>query len=454
MAALNLARRGIPVMVLEQADQPGGLAGGHRRGENFYDLGVHMLHAFDGEVFEIIKELMAEERIEVELNAKIRWGGKNYRYPLQFADMLRGMNPFTLLHCSLGLFATQLLAGVISEREPADAEEALIQLYGKPLYRFFFEEFTERYWGIHPRDLSAAFIKSKMPRLSAIDIIKRQLARFGFKERAGRAVESALLQETLHYSRKGAEAMPRRLAAAVEAAGGEVRLRCPVETVHLDEGGRACAVTVTNLASGAQERLEGGAIIATVPLPLLVTSLHPKPPSEVIAAAGNLRFKPIAVYGLLVSKEKAIDALYIYYRNYVFHRVGEPKNAGLEVTPSDHTLLLVEMTCEEGDAKWRGDQSIMDQIYRDLEAEGICTREQVVETHVLNCATGYPIFDRGFEPFLETIRQHLAAVPNLRSVGRQGGFCYPNMHQAMRMGMDAAAEIAAMRDAAEPATKQ
>ena len=353
------------------------------------------------------------------------------------------MNPFTLLHCSLGLFATQLLAKFTAEKEPADAREALIQLYGKPLYRFFFEEFTERYWGIHPRELSATFIKSKMPRLSAVDIIKRQLAKFGFKEKGGRAVESALLQETLHYSRNGAEAMPRRLTAAVEAAGGEIKFACPVKAVHLDDAGRACAVTVEHTESGSQERLEASAVISTMPLPYLAKSLRPEAPENVIKAARELRFKPIAVYGLLVKKEKAIDALYIYYRRHVFHRVGEPKNAGLKVTPSDHTVLIVEMTCEEGDAKWRGDQSVIDEIYKDLELEGICTRDEVVETHLLTCPTGYPIFDLGFEPSLEAVQNHVASVPNLTSVGRQGGFCYPNMHQAMRMGIDAAGETLA-----------
>ncbi len=67
----------------------------------------------------------------------------------------------------------------------------------------------------------------------------------------------------------------------------------------------------------------------------------------------------------------------------------------------------------------------------------------MVETHVLTHPTGYPIFDRGFEPSLEAVKDHIASVSNLRSVGRQGGFCYPNMHQAMRMGIDAATETLA-----------
>ena len=250
-------------------------------------------------------------------------------------------------------------------------------------------------------------------------------------------MESALLQETLHYSRNGAEAMPRRLLEAVEAAGGggetgTGRWKRFTSMTPEERGLSQCAA----LRMERKRTVEGVAVISTLPMPYLAKSLQPEAPEDVMRAAGNLRFKAIAVYGLLVKKEKAIDALYIYYRRHVFHRVGEPKNAGLKVTPSDHTVLIVEMTCEEGDAKWRGDESILERVYADLESEGICTRDEVVETHILTCPTGYPIFDLGFEPSLELVQNHIASVPNLRSVGRQGGFCYPNMHQAMRMGIE------------------
>jgi protoporphyrinogen oxidase len=57
--------------------------------------------------------------------------------------------------------------------------------------------------------------------------------------------------------------------------------------------------------------------------------------------------------------------------------------------------------------------------------------------------TGYPVFSLGFEPNLETVKQWVASVPNLQSVGRQGGFTYPNMHSAMRMGAKAAEKVMA-----------
>ncbi|MEM9280306.1 MAG: FAD-dependent oxidoreductase [Verrucomicrobiota bacterium] len=435
-AARTLAARGVEVTLLEKESIPGGLATSHKRGNNFYDLGVHMLHEFDREIFGDIKDLMGSERIEVQLDAKIRWAGSFYRYPLQFADMIRGIPPLELAQMVCGLFWAQIREK-ISPWEPANAEEALIQLYGNPLYRFFFKDFTERYWGIPPQKLSAAFIKSKMPRLSAVDVFRKIMNKVGIKEKAGRAVESALLEETLHYSRTGAETMPRCIAKEIEHRGGQVLLGSEVTDLHLEQG-RVGSVSYRSSGSDRTRRISCDFCISTIPITHLVKSASPTPPLEVVESCQQLRYKPLAVYGLLVNKEKAIDGLYIYYRERIFHRVGEPKNAGLNVEPSNHTVLIVETTCELGDGKWRGDSEIFSQITRDLEAEKICSADDIVETHLLTAPTGYPVFALGFETHLERLRAYIESIPNLYSTGRQGGFCYPNMHSAMRMGVDAA----------------
>ena len=147
----------------------------------------------------------------------------------------------------------------------------------------------------------------------------------------------------------------------------------------------------------------------------------------------------MTVYALLVNKPRCMDALYTYYRDRCFHRVGEPKNAGLLVTPADHTTLIVETTCETGDPKWNGEA--LPDILNDLEAEGLCSAEQVVEHHLLHAAQAYPVFAKGFEPHLETVLDYLSRFKNLRTAGRQGAFTYPNMHTAMRMGADAVTSL-------------
>ncbi|MGI9240349.1 MAG: FAD-dependent oxidoreductase, partial [Verrucomicrobiales bacterium] len=424
------------VTLIEKEEQFGGLAVSRKRGENYYDLGVHMLHEHDPEIFEDVMGMMGDESIEVQLDARIRWAGSFYRYPLQFGDMIQGIPPLTLARCVVSLFAAQL-RNKIAPWEPENCEEALRQLYGNELYRFFFEDFTHRYWGIHPRDISAMFVKRKMPRLTAVDAIKKALSVVGFKEGKGRTVESALLDETLHYAPTGAEAMPRLIAEQVRRDGGRLLPGCSLERVHLT-GGSITGVTYKPDDGGESQFVECDHCISTVPVPLLISKIYPRPPKQIRDSATHLHYLPIVIYGLLVKIDRALDGLYVYYRDRVFHRVGEPKNAGLKVVPDGHTVLIVEMTCQIGDEKWTGAETFRERVYDDLEAESICKRDDVVEFHILRSEHGYPVFGIEYEPHHEAILDYFEKFPTLQSTGRQGGFCFPNMHSAMRMGAEAA----------------
>lgn len=426
---------GVEVTLIEKEARPGGLATSHRHGENFYDLGTHMLHEFDKEICEDILAMMGDESFPVELNAKIRWAGSFYRYPLQFSDMIKGIPPWTLFKCVAGLLIAQAQQKLFP-KEPKNAEEALQQLYGDMLYRFFFRDFTHRYWGFPTTEMSATFITSKMPRLTAVDMVKKILAKLGLKDSV-RAVDSALLEETLHYAKTGAEAMPRHLAQFIGDRGGRLHFNSAVSALERGRDGRVVAVLFRHTQTGVEQRIAADYVINTVPIKYLLDAIEAVP-EDVHASARHLQYKPITIHGLLVNKPKCLDALYIYYRERIFHRIGDPKNAGLAVTPPDHSVLIVETTCDVGDDKWNATPAVRDQIMADLEAENICTRDQIVEWHVMHAETGYPVFRLGFEPHHEAVKAFLRTVPNLQTTGRQGGFCYPNMHSAMRMGAKAA----------------
>lgn len=452
-AARVLSRAGLRVTLLEREAVVGGLAAGHERGGNFYDLGVHHLHAFDREIFEDIRGLMGERLVPVPKRALIRYGRGYRRYPLELKDMLLGIPPLVLARALLGLVAQQV-RNRWAPMPVENAEDALIELYGRPLYRFFFADFTRRYWGQPPATLSAGFVRRKMPRLSAVDLVKKTLARFGLQERSAAAVESATAEETLWYGRSGARDMPMALADAITAAGGAILLESPVVALEA-EGGRIRAVRYRR--AGAEQRLACDACLSTIPLPLLARFLEPAAPEEVLAAAARLRHRPMVVYGLLVRRPRILAALYVYYRDRVFHRLAEPGQSGMQVQPAGHSLLLVEIMCRRDDAFWRASPEALAQVVADLEAEGLLRAEEIVETHCLRAEHAYPVFDLGFEAQQAVVDQHLAGFANLRSTGRQGAFCYPNMHTSMRMGAEAAqglaAELAAQGLAAELAAQ-
>ena len=123
------------------------------------------------------------------------------------------------------------------------------------------------------------------------------------------------------------------------------------------------------------------------------------------------------------------------------HRIGEPKNAGMKVTPSDHTVLIVEMTCDIGDPKWNDAPAIRERITADLATEGICEADEITGWNHFTNPHGYPIYKLDFETHLGKINRWLDTQPNLISTGRQGAFTYPAMHRAMRMGHDAAIRL-------------
>jgi len=430
-AAHTALELGADVSLFEKESQFGGLAAGHHLGGNWFDLGVHMLHAFDQEIFQTCADAMGSERTEVPLKSHIKWGGKIYHYPLRGRDILAGIPPLTLARCLAGLLVAELQTRFSNFTPGDDAESALIELYGDPLYQFFFRDFTHRYWGLHPRQLSAEFVRRKMPRLSAVDVFKNLLEKLHLAKPRD-ATEGALRFETLHYSATGSETLPRSLAASLQKRGANLHPNSPVTKITHDHQ----KITGTNHSPAT---LQNSLFISTLPLPHLIRSLDPAPPAEILAAADQLRFKPMTVYALLVKKDRCMDALYTYYRDRIFHRVGEPKNAALQVRPEGHTTLIVETTCEIDDPKWSG--QALPRILADLQAEGLCTPDQIVSHHLIHATHAYPIFAKGFEAHLEKITTYLAKFSNLRTTGRQGAFTYPNMHSAMRMGSTAATEL-------------
>ncbi|HNR68742.1 MAG TPA: FAD-dependent oxidoreductase [bacterium] len=431
-AAHKLAERKIPVIVLEKEAVPGGLAAGFERNGNCYDLGVHHLHGFDREILTDIQNLMGERLQPVELKALIRHGKGFHQYPLQFTDMLGSIPPWTLVGALSGILIQQII-NQFDKSTASDAEEALVRIYGRPLYNYFFRDFTHAYWGLPASQLSAVFVRSKMPRLSAVDVIKDHLKKLGFRFRE-ESTASALCKETLWYAPSGSREVPEALANAIINDGGKVLMASPVvridtadnkiQAVHFSQEGKPCSFPCSYCLS-------------TIPLPDLIRALHPVPDAKVLDAVGHLHYKPIAVFGLLVCKTKVLNALYVHFRKRIFHRLAEPKNSGLQVSPEGCTVLIAEMTCEVGDDRWFGGSETRSRLLQDLQAEGLITPEEILEIHHFNARHAYPIFNLGFEEHFQKVMAQLQQIENLQSVGRQGGFSYPNMHATMRMGADA-----------------
>ena len=169
-SAVELTRSGEwDVTVLEKADRIGGLAASFQLGPALFDFGPHAFHSQEPRIIQFFQTLMAGQYHEIKKDVAIQFNGKLYPYPLNPAQALRNMPPMSSLRCGAS-YAWNLLTNFKAVESLRSSEEFFVKNFGWELYRLFFEGYTAKVWGIHPRDLSIEFIKNRLPPASLLRI--------------------------------------------------------------------------------------------------------------------------------------------------------------------------------------------------------------------------------------------------------------------------------------------
>jgi len=114
---------------------------------------------------------------------------------------------FTLCYYVLGLFAAQFRnysSRPGCRRTPRKLSSCS---YGNPLYEFFFKDFTHRYLGIHPRaaERHLHHHQDAAPQRRGVHVQRSGWPKSASRTRPSVPWTAPCTQETLHYSRTGAE---------------------------------------------------------------------------------------------------------------------------------------------------------------------------------------------------------------------------------------------------------
>ncbi len=440
--AWKLVQQGRKVIVLERESVVGGLAARVRRGENDYSYGTHHMHSPAQEQLKPFQELMGAELLELQRKLEIKFMGRFYPYPLRSKDLLLGMPPVLMVRSLLSL-GRSLIASRFTSARPANAEEAIIALYGRRLYDVMFHEYTERFWGMPVDQISTTFVEKRMPGINAIEKFKQLLSRLGAIGKGGLGKTAVIGSGAMYTTTRGVGPVFEKMAGEVERLGGEVRTDASLIAVKT-EGGRVRGV-VHESASGPRE-IACAALVSTIPITHLARSLTPLPRAAVLSASSRLTFRALLAVALVVRPKRRLNAMFTYFPDRVFHRLSEMGRPVAKVSPSGATILLAELTCDVGDALWQDPSSIEQRVVDDIVAEGLADRDGILEVHYLRTPQAYPRYDLGFESALETLQEHLAQIPNLVSTGRQGTFQFTSAIPAMSMAWKHTEEMLARNE--------
>ena len=390
-AAYELLRKheGYEVVVLEKTDSIGGISKTVRHGGNRMDIGGHRFFSKDQAVMDWWQEVMplqgapSMDDLILKREVPLAKGGPDPQktdrvmltrnrvsriyYQKHFFDYPISLKWSTLKTMGFGTtmkVGFSYLHSVVRKLPETSLENFYINSFGRKLYSMFFEGYTEKLWGRHPREISAEWGAQRTKGLSIRGILKDMLSKvFMSKEARARKVQTSLIEE-FRYPKFGPGQLWETVAADIRAAGGEVRLRCGVTGIET-ENGRVTAVRFTE--NGEEKRLEGDAFFSSMPLRELVDQMN-SVPAEVKRIADGLPYRDFVTVGLLVNRLNLKNGthlktlgdivpdcwIYVQDTNVKLGRIQIFNNwSPYMVEDPEHTVWLgLEYFCTEGDDFW------------------------------------------------------------------------------------------------------
>ncbi|MCX7015699.1 MAG: FAD-dependent oxidoreductase [Candidatus Sumerlaeota bacterium] len=432
-AAIRLKELGVPrVVVLERAEQAGGLARTLQVGPGYSDIGPHRLYTDIPEIERFYREVAAGSLFDVERHSRIFLEGRFLRYPPGIRDLLRVPGPLRLAGFAASWAKAQALA-LAGRRDDRTCDGLMRRAYGSALYEYMLRPYSEKVFKTDPRRLDAEAARVRIPASSLASMVRWVFPR---RNRGGAPVSLA----RFHYLRGGAQGLVDHMLRRARGLGAEILTRNEAIGFVVESGRVAAAAT----RSPEGERLvPADAFISTIPLPDLAEALHRAQPMKEAAleSARALRYLDLLLVLLLVKRNLVSGNHWIYFPEprFIFNRACEPKAFDPGLAPRDRSVLSCDITCRPGQDLWNEpDEAIYLRVVAELAGTGLFRVEEVADVAVYRVRHAYPVYDLGYGKNVDEALAGLSQYENLVTTGRQGLFNYNNMDHSIFMGFRAA----------------
>jgi protoporphyrinogen oxidase len=428
-AAFQLHKHGLRCTVLEADDQVGGISRTVERDGWRFDIGGHRfftkVSAVDGLWHEI---LPAEDFLLRPRKSRIFYDGKYFDYPLKPGNALRNLGPIEATRC-IGSYLWARL------RPPADQtnyEGWLVARFGWRLYRTFFKTYTEKVWGVPVSEMPADWAAQRIKSLSLGKAIAGAL-----RPRRNQKEITSLIEE-FQYPKYGPGMIWEACREKVTTQGSEVIMQAEVVALrHAD--GRASSVIAAH-RDGTRSERPCAEVISSMPISQLIQAMDPPAPSDVRAAADDLRYRDFLTVALMVAADKVAwrdNWIYVHDPSVRTMRIQNFGSWSPYLVKDGRNVLGLEYTLFEGDKTWEAsDEELIESGKGELEQLGLIRSADVEGGYVIRQRRAYPIYDERYRANIEKIRSWLSEhAQNVHPVGRNGMFRYNNQDHSMYTAM-------------------
>jgi len=422
-AAVTAMRMGASAIVLEAAEEPGGLVRSHRVDGYTFDRCGHVLHLARPETRALIDGVTApDDWVEVERRSAVWMRDRLVPYPFQLH--LAHAPPDVREAC---------LAGLPDEAGFSACESHDLGLgawidgtLGRGIGEHFMVPYNEKLATVPIDELTCAWLGRFAPRPAPQDI------RDGARSTRVRQVG---YNQRFRYPRAGGIDLVWKALAAVIPP---VRTSAPVDAIDVE------ARTVT---LGTGERIGyRHAVLASVPLDRLVRLVTPAR-----AAAGSasvLRANTVTCVNVgvrrLSPRFRGLQWVYLPERRFCAYRVGFYGALSRATAPAGRDGIYVEIAHRDDVSE----AAMVDAAIADLVSLGaIDGRDDVEVVLPVRVPQAYVIHDRRWAAARAALLHELEACGVL-PIGRYGRWEYASIDDALAQGMDAPARALALRESA------
>jgi len=238
--------------------------------------------------------------------------------------------------------------------------------------------------------------------------------------------EIALL---LRYPPKGIGMIMHAIGNKIKKLGGKVYLGYSVQQIVRNSNDTFTVITKHN---DTIKKFYADFVVSSIPLPLTLKMLHPKPPKGLTKSYKGINFLSLIVVYFVIPKRNILSSSYLYFVGRPYNRISEINKFSTEMCPADENMIGVEISCHYNDNVWKyNDKQLFEYCIRSLEKDKIIKRDEVKRIFVLRARHAYPIFYSDHEKRLKSILEYIYSIPNLEVTGRVGKFLYVDIDQCL-----------------------
>lgn len=461
----------IKPLILEESDFIGGISRTATHNGNRMDIGGHRFFSKSEQVNDLWRKLMplqgapSFDDIKTNTEKELVPGGPDPEidekvlllrnrvsrifYLRKFFDYPISLKPETFINMG---FSRTVKAGFgylhscVFKKDEDSLENFYINRFGKPLYEMFFEDYTEKLWGVNPSNISADWGAQRVKGLSLTKAVLNVLTK-PFKKKE--EVETSLIEQ-FYYPKKGPGQLWETLAQEVEALGGKILKSNCVKTISIRDK-QIQSVGVETPDGFTEYRADY--YISTMPVKDLVEGMGEQAPKIVADIAGELPYRDFITVGLLVdklllenkTKHKTLGNIvpdcwiYIQERDVKIGRLQIFNNWSpyMVKDPENTVWVGLEYFCSEGDEMWNmTDNDFIVFAADELAKIGIINKEDIKDAVRIKVKKAYPAYFGSYKEF-DKVREYLDSISNLFCIGRNGMHRYNNMDHSMLTAIEA-----------------